>query len=167
MPRGPKGERRPADSIGMAMHPRRNSSKSDRPRVPRPPRKSCLSWRTRSRPITLGGCRLPSSISNSERPVGAMRNTARPSKPPSSTTGLRCTRPEVIYRSRRPGRTCSRSQCPLCMRIPDSSRTSREVRKVPIAVIPASRPNDARTALNFPSKPLVALTQRVSPSLTR
>jgi hypothetical protein len=47
------------------------------------------------------------------------------------------------------------------------SQVRRNVSNVPIAVIPASRPNDAQTALNFPSKPLVALTQRVSPSLTR
>jgi hypothetical protein len=45
--------------------------------------------------------------------------------------------------------------------------TQSALRICAIAVIPASRPNDARTALNFPSKPLVALTQRVSPSLTR
>jgi hypothetical protein len=38
---------------------------------------------------------------------------------------------------------------------------------VPIAIIPESRPNDARTALNFPSKPFVTLAQRVSPSPTR
>jgi len=38
---------------------------------------------------------------------GAMRNSARRLKPLSRTAGLRCIRPEVIYHSRKPGRTCS------------------------------------------------------------
>src|SRR5467141_3437032 len=40
-------------------------------------------------------------------PAAAMRNTARRLKPLSRTAGLRCIRLEVIYHSRKPGRTCS------------------------------------------------------------